>query len=80
MDQNGVAMSPYCKNSLFFNLYNLFIIRLIIRSKVLLCAIFKTILQNMELIKEYEETNFIIWHTVFGEFSIQPGVQAGEDR
>jgi hypothetical protein len=39
-------------------------------------AISKTILHNMELIKEYEEANFNIWRTVFGEFSIQPGIQA----
>jgi hypothetical protein len=45
-----------------------------------LCAISKTLLHNTELTKEYEEANFIIWHTVFSEFGIQPGIQTSEDR
>ena len=43
-------------------------------------AILKTLLHDMGLLKEYEEANFIIWRTVFSEISIQPGIQAGEDR
>ena len=73
-------MSPYCKSDIIINPYNSFIIKQIIRAKLHLYAIFKTLLHSMELINQYEEANFIIWYTVFGEFSIQPGIQTGEDR